>query len=236
MDNTTTNKAVTRILQDELPNINLISIECICHILNLIVKAGLAEIDRLQQKVHKVIKYLANPLANGHLEFLESYCRVVGEPSMPSCLKTEELLELESFCQILKPFEVATTILFKDQSNSISDALTIILEIEQHINNIRHNSNAVCLMKKKFQKYWAKISNHVLIAHVLDPRYKISHSSVSEIEGDDSMMHDVFFPKRLKKHHINTGSLDYELELYEREPLENFENESDDAKSNRIFS
>ncbi|CAG8510495.1 2204_t:CDS:2 [Gigaspora margarita] len=308
MDNTTTNKAVTRMLQDELPNINLISIGCMCHILNLIVKAGLGEIDKLRQKVHKVMKYLANPLANGRLELLESYCRVVGvnflrpvleidirwnstlamferyiilhpmikemylkEPSMPSCLETEELLELESFCQILKPFEFAITILSKDQSNSISDALTIILEIEQHINNIRHNSNAVCLMKKKFQKYWTKISDHVLIAHVLDPKYKMehlratvieigeyseseaeqyvnsirqkillygtkyisSHSSISEID-DDNTAHDVFFPKRriLKKRRTNTGSLDYELELYEREPLENFKNESDDAETN----
>ncbi|CAG8611996.1 16681_t:CDS:2, partial [Dentiscutata heterogama] len=161
MDNTTTNKAIARMLQDELPNINLIYIGCMCHIPNLIVKVGLAEIDRLRQKVHKIMKYLANPLANRCLELLESYCKVVGvnflrpvleidirwnstlamferyiilhpvikemyskEPSMPSCLETEELLELESFCRILKPFEVATTILSKDQSNSISDALT----------------------------------------------------------------------------------------------------------------
>ena len=34
--------------------------------------------NQLQQKVHKVMKYLANPLANGRLELLESYCRVVG--------------------------------------------------------------------------------------------------------------------------------------------------------------
>ena len=49
-----------------------------CHILNLIVKVGLTEINQLQQKVHKVMKYLANPLANGRMELLESYCRVVG--------------------------------------------------------------------------------------------------------------------------------------------------------------
>ena len=49
-----------------------------CHILNLIVKIGLSKTNQLRQKVHKVMKYLANPLATGRLELLESYCRVVG--------------------------------------------------------------------------------------------------------------------------------------------------------------
>ncbi|CAG8636797.1 3894_t:CDS:2, partial [Scutellospora calospora] len=52
MDNTTTNKAVSRMLQSELPNIKLVSI------------AGLKEISSLQMKVHKVMKYLANPLTS----------------------------------------------------------------------------------------------------------------------------------------------------------------------------
>ncbi|CAG8575296.1 22289_t:CDS:2 [Gigaspora rosea] len=40
-----------------------------------------------------------------------------------------------------------------------------------------------------------------------------------------------------KKRHINT--LEYELDLYEREPLENFENENDietNAENNRLLS
>ena len=78
MDNTTTNKAVTKLLQKELPSVDIIFIGCMCHILNLIVKIGLTEMNQLQQKVHKVMKYLANPLANGQLELLKSYCRVVG--------------------------------------------------------------------------------------------------------------------------------------------------------------
>src|ERR1043166_740821 len=30
-------------------------------------------------------------------------------------------------------------------------------------------------MARKFQKYWSVIANHILIAHVLDPRYKMEH-------------------------------------------------------------
>ena len=45
MDNTTTNKAVTRLLQKELHDIDIIFIGCMCHILNLIVKVGLTEIN-----------------------------------------------------------------------------------------------------------------------------------------------------------------------------------------------
>ncbi|CAG8753085.1 6364_t:CDS:2, partial [Gigaspora rosea] len=117
---------------------------------------------------------------------------------------TNELLELESICKFLKPFEIATTILSKDLSNSISEALTIILEIEQHINNIKHNSNA----------------------------YTCSISSNSEKKTEDHTTYDVFFSKRriAKKRRINT--LEYELDLYEREPLENFENENNDIKTN----
>ena len=75
MDNTTTNKAVTKLLQKELPSVGIIFIGCMCHILNLIVKLGLTEMNQLQQKVHnKIMKYLTNPLANGRLELLESYC------------------------------------------------------------------------------------------------------------------------------------------------------------------
>ncbi|CAG8767017.1 3434_t:CDS:2, partial [Cetraspora pellucida] len=131
MDNTTTNKAVVRILQKELPNIDLISIRCICHILNLIVSAGMMEINILRQKVHKIMKYLANPLANGQIEtrwnsVLDMFERYIilhpaikemqlKETLMPSCLEMNELLKLELTCKILKPFAIATTILSKDR-------------------------------------------------------------------------------------------------------------------------
>ncbi|CAB5193363.1 unnamed protein product [Rhizophagus irregularis] len=274
MDNTTTNKAVTQLLQRELPNVNIIFI-------------GL----------HKVVKYLANPLANGRLELLKSYCQVIGidflrpileidtrwnstlamferyillhlaikemclkEPSMPPCLETEELAELESICQILKPFEDATAVLSKDQSNSISDALTVILEIKQHISKAKSNN----LMIKKFKKYWDVIADHILIAHILDPRYKMEHlritiidvgeyteneanqyvnsvhekiilygarystspSTTSTIIVNDIETFSRSFPKRriLKRRRVNTNTIDYELELYEMEPLEEFEN------------
>ena len=65
MDNTTTNKTVTKLLQKELLSVGIIFIGCMCHILNLIVKIGLSETNQFRQKVHKVMKYLANPLATG---------------------------------------------------------------------------------------------------------------------------------------------------------------------------
>uniref|UniRef100_U9UL13 hAT-like transposase RNase-H fold domain-containing protein n=2 Tax=Rhizophagus irregularis TaxID=588596 RepID=U9UL13_RHIID len=121
--NTTTNKAVTQLLQKELPNVNIIFIGCMCHIFNLIVK------------------------------------------------KQGNWLNLNQFVQVLKPFEDATAVLSKDQSNSISDDLTVILEIKQHISKARSNN----LMIKKFKKYWDVIADHILIAHVLDLRYKMKY-------------------------------------------------------------
>ncbi|CAG8630217.1 12646_t:CDS:1 [Cetraspora pellucida] len=61
-----------------------------------------------------------------HLAIREMFLK---EPLMPSCLECKDLIELESFCQLLKPFETATFVLSKDQSNSISKAITVILEI-----------------------------------------------------------------------------------------------------------
>src|SRR5436190_1868571 len=81
------------------------------------------------------------------------------DSSIPPCLNTEELEKLKLICQILKPFEYATVTLSKDQANSISDALTIILEIEQHINKVENNN----LMASKFKKYWSVIEDHILI-------------------------------------------------------------------------
>ncbi|PKY12440.1 hypothetical protein RhiirB3_378457 [Rhizophagus irregularis] len=112
MDNTTTNKAVTQLLQRELPNVNIIFIGSI-----------------------------------------KEMC--LKEPSMPPCLETEELAELESICQILKPFEDAIAVLSKDQSNPISDDLTDV------------------------------IADHILIAHVLDPRYKMKYLRATIIDVEE---------------------------------------------------
>ncbi|CAG8826339.1 1360_t:CDS:2, partial [Cetraspora pellucida] len=95
---------------------------CMCHILNLIVKEGLKEISILYKKVHKIMKFLAYPLASDRLEILESHCRISGirflkpileidtQPSMPTCLDNESLTVLKSFHQLLKPFEIATSL------------------------------------------------------------------------------------------------------------------------------
>ena len=193
------------------------------------------------------------------------------ESSMPYCLEEEELAELESICQTLKPFEAATEILSKDQTNSISDALIVILEIEQHINKAKSNN----LMTKKFRKYWNVIADHVLIAHVLDPRYKMEHlrATLIEIGGyteseaeqyinnirqkiiacgekytslhstssttkidEEPALNVSFFKRRVSKRcRISTDTIDYELELYEREPLEEFENDNINKENNGML-
>ncbi|CAG8625778.1 6882_t:CDS:2 [Dentiscutata heterogama] len=287
MDNTTTNKAVSRLLQNKLPNKELISIGCMCHILNLIVQEGLKEISSLREKIHKVMKYLANPLASGRLGVLESYCQISGlkflqpileidtrwnstlamfkryihlhpaihkmclkKSLMPDCLDNEDLITLKSFCQLLKLFESATLVLSKEHSNSISDAIMVILEISQHTNKAN-----MIKIKKKFNKYWNIIIDHVIIAHVLDPRYKLEHlkatlievgryreneaeqilpaettkttetAEIVEINDDYPISNNFLFPRRRiskKRKYEHTNTTEAELELYEKEPLEEF--------------
>lgn len=273
MDNTTTNKAVSRLLQNELQNTGFISIGlsffniymflkffisfvfnfncilsycfflgCMCHILNLVVKEGLKEISQLQKKVHSVMKYLANPLSSGRLEVLGSHCRIAGikflrpileidirwnstlamferylhlhpaisemcskDTSIPSCLDNESFIILESLCRFLKPFENATLILSKERSNSISDAIMIILEISQHINKARNN-DMIRKMKKKFEKYWKIVVDHIVIAHVLDPRYKFDHLKATLIEVGGYSENDAeLFVKDIRHKIISNG-------------------------------
>ena len=54
IDNTTTNKAVTYLLQKKLSSVNIIFIRCIYYILNFIIKIGLTEMNQLQQKVYNI--------------------------------------------------------------------------------------------------------------------------------------------------------------------------------------
>ncbi|CAG8674757.1 6074_t:CDS:2 [Dentiscutata erythropus] len=216
MDNTTTNKAV--------------------------IKEGLKEISQLKEKVHKIMKYLSNPLSSGRIEILRSYCRISGikplqpileidtrwnstlamferyiylhpairemcskESSMPSCLDNEEFAALKAFCQLLKPFESATLMLSKEQSNSISDAIMVILEIGQHIKKV--STRIGCHMKKKFDKYWNIIIDHVIIAHVLDPRYKLEHLEATLIEVGGYSENEVdLFVNNIRKKIISHGT------------------------------
>ncbi|CAG8649075.1 2600_t:CDS:2, partial [Gigaspora rosea] len=192
---------VIRMLQEELSNVDLISID-----------------------------YLANPLANGCLELLESYCKVVGidflQPILEIETQTNEQLELESICKFLKPFEIATTILSKD----------------------------------------LKISDHVLITYILDPRYKIEHlkATLLELGGYSESKAEQYInnvrqkillyktkytcsissnsEKKLKiiqymmyfflKGELQKNVVLILLDLYEREPLEKFENENNDIETN----
>ncbi|CAG8806757.1 12891_t:CDS:2, partial [Cetraspora pellucida] len=99
MNNTTTNKAVGQLLKNKLQNQELISIVDMCW------NSTLAMFERYIY-LHPAIYEMCSK-----------------ESSMPSCLENEEFVVLESFCQLLKPFEGATLILLKEQCNPISDAI-----------------------------------------------------------------------------------------------------------------
>ncbi|CAG8680863.1 12932_t:CDS:2 [Dentiscutata heterogama] len=79
------------------------------------------------------------------------------EQSVPACLDNESLIVLKTF---------------------------FILEIDQHIHKFRDNNINVnnILMTKKFDKYWKSILDHIIIAHVLDPKYKLKHLKATLIE------------------------------------------------------
>ncbi|CAG8507311.1 3129_t:CDS:2, partial [Scutellospora calospora] len=244
MDNTTTNKAVT----NPLSSGRLEILESYCIILGIKFLRPVLEINtRWNSTLAMFERYLYLHSA------ISEMC--LKDPSMPPCLDHESFLILESFCQFLKPFEKATLILSKEQSNSISNAIIIILEICQHINQIRNN-DMIYKMKKKFEKYWDVIIEHVIIAYVLDLRYKLDHLKAILIQvGRYSKSDAELFVDNIQQKIISNGikysiaessnietvennyfgTIEYELELYERVPLENFSNNNEKEENKGIL-
>ncbi|CAG8729394.1 21337_t:CDS:2 [Cetraspora pellucida] len=125
------------------------------------------------------------------------------------CLEIEKLIVFESVCQLLELFEAITLVLFKDQTNLISDATKV---------NV--------------------INDHVLIVNVLDPHYKFEYLRVTLIEVDkynNNIVEQFINDTNFKKNHYETNTVRYKLELYEREPPEEFENNNKDIESNGIL-
>ncbi|CAG8601308.1 22825_t:CDS:2 [Cetraspora pellucida] len=113
MDNTTTNKAINQLLQNKLQNTKLITIETHWN-------STLAMFERylhLYPAIHEICSK---------------------EPLMPSCLNNKDFINLKSFCQLFKLFTSGMLVLSKENSNSISNAIMVILEIGQHINKLKH--------------------------------------------------------------------------------------------------
>ncbi|CAG8443654.1 13342_t:CDS:2 [Dentiscutata heterogama] len=135
-------------------------------------------------------------------------------------------------------------------SNSISNAIKVILEISQHLKKININ-NMTYLIIKKFEKYWNKIINHIIITHILDPRYKFEYLKATLIEvreysdKDADQFIDNIRQKIIlyRRKYINIQSpstinsinesppttniinellptTQYKLELYEKDPIE----------------
>ncbi|CAG8730950.1 15123_t:CDS:2 [Dentiscutata erythropus] len=220
MDNTTTNKAVSRILQAELPYTNIVSIGCMCHILNLIVKVGLTGINHLQKKIHKIMKYLANPLSNSRLELLESYCPInemcANKSLTLPCLSQEELINLKSVCQLLKPFESATykfehlkATLIEVGGYSDSDA-------KQFIDNIRQK---VILYGRKYINIQSPPTTNSI--NESPPTTNIINELLPTTQvNDNNSASNLLFPPRRISRKYNANTIKYELELYEKDPPE----------------
>ncbi|CAG8644294.1 8437_t:CDS:2, partial [Scutellospora calospora] len=157
------------------------------------------------------------------------------------------------------------------QSNSISNVIIIILEICQHINQTRNN-DITYKIKKKFEKYWNVIIDHVIIAYVLDLRYKLNYLKIILIqisrysESDAELFIDniqqkiisnrikfsiaessnvetvkdnyssFLFPRKILNKRRHIGTIEYELELYEKEPLEKMVQDYLSIKLLSVFS
>ncbi|CAG8707578.1 7742_t:CDS:2, partial [Cetraspora pellucida] len=106
------------------------------------------------------------------------------EPSMPTCLDDESLTVLKSFRQLLKLFKIATSVLSKDQSNSISDILTldrlkaILIEVSSY--NNRDAEMVVNDIRKKLITYGAKYSS----ANTIEFELELYESKLPENSDD----------------------------------------------------
>ncbi|CAG8678681.1 14545_t:CDS:2 [Dentiscutata erythropus] len=88
-------------------------------------------------------------------------------------------------------------------------------------------------MIKKFKKYWKSILDHVIIAHVLDPRYKFEHlkETLIEVGGYKDSDTEIFVNDICKK------VLSYGLK-YSSTSLSDYveiDNNNDNSTSNSLF-
>ncbi|CAG8542012.1 9320_t:CDS:2, partial [Scutellospora calospora] len=111
-------------------------------------------------------------------------------------------------------------------------------------------------IKKKFKKYWDIIIDYIIIAHVLNPRYKLDHLKailiqVSKYSESDAELFVDNIQQKIISNRIKysiaeslnvetvennySGTIEYELELYERKPLKNFSNNNKKEENKGIL-
>ena len=99
-------------------------------------------------------------------------------------LATSEWKAIDSICRLLQPFAQYTTLVSGEEYTTVSGVLPIIMELNLHLEEQKHNSELSSLasqlqsdLKRRFKKYTdpgdLDYEPLFLVATMLDPRYKV---------------------------------------------------------------
>ncbi|KAL4569983.1 hypothetical protein LXL04_025632 [Taraxacum kok-saghyz] len=167
VDNVAYNDRALRNLKETFSRVKKLScggrlfhIRCCAHILNLLVKDGLAKIEHIIEDVREGIKYA---------EY---------EPHFRHLPTDEDWANVESVCEILKVFKVCTNIISGSDYPTANLYLIEVFRVKQTLDKCSLSENdfirdMVSKMKEKFDKYWGECHLVMAIASVLDPRFKM---------------------------------------------------------------
>ncbi|KAL4333688.1 hypothetical protein GQ457_07G004640 [Hibiscus cannabinus] len=184
-------KQIVNLWDGSVLDAQFLHMRCAVHILNLVVKDGLKDVDDSVMKVSVVVKYVRSSpvrlqkfrscieeenINNKSLVCLDIETRKVGGPP-----DDEDWDKVTAFLPFLDIFYEATLSFSGSRYVTGNNFVEEIFHIGYTINHYLDDSNVglksmARQMKMKFDKYWANVNNvNVLmfIALVLDPRHKL---------------------------------------------------------------
>ncbi|KAM4069756.1 hypothetical protein ACB094_12G114000 [Castanea mollissima] len=204
LDNANNNDAAVRILKDAIKRKLMLGgkifhVRCCAHIINLFVQDGLKEIEMVIENVRKSVNYLIASEARlklildcpthwnatyamlaTALEFREVFPRYkdrdAGYNWLPS---NEDWDKTEHVCNFLSFFEEVTNVISRSEYPIANIFLLEVWKIKEVLNDKSLDENyyisaMACKVKLKFDKYWGECNFVMVIAAVLNPRFKMT--------------------------------------------------------------
>nr|KAJ0227301.1 hypothetical protein LSAT_V11C100048690 [Lactuca sativa] len=225
VDNAAYNDKALRRLKETFSRVRKLScggrlfhIQCCAHILNLLVKDGLAIIDHIisdgrrlnfskaahQMQIHDRKLMLDFPTQWNStydmlcmaLKFEDAFPRYEeSEPHFHHLPTDEDWENVQSVCEILKVFKVCTNIISGSDYPTANLYLIEVFRVKQTLDKGSLCTNdficdMVKKMKEKFDKYWGECHLVMAIAYVLDPRFKMKLNALYEMYSEYLEMHD----------------------------------------------